>query len=107
MDYVAIHAYGRLEVFDDPALLLDVVTRLTDRHESPRPAPWAVSDAPPDFVQGMLRGIVGLRLPISRLEGKIKMSQNRPEADQSGVIDGLRLDGQEDMAEAVVSAIGR
>jgi transcriptional regulator len=106
-NYVAIHAYGRLEVFDDPALLLDVVTRLTDRHESPRAAPWAVSDAPPDFVQGMLRGIVGIRLPISRLEGKIKMSQNRPGADQSGVIDGLRLDGQEDMAEAVVTAIGR
>jgi transcriptional regulator len=106
-NYVAIHAYGRLEVFEDPALLLDVVTRLTDRHESPRSAPWAVSDAPPDFVQGMLRGIVGIRLPISRLEGKIKMSQNRPAADQSGVIDGLRSDGQEDMAEAVVSATGR
>jgi transcriptional regulator len=104
-NYVAIHAYGRLEAFDDPALLLDVVTRLTDRHESPRAAPWAVSDAPSDFVQGMLRGIVGIRLPIARLEGKIKMSQNRPAADQSGVIDGLRLDGAADVAEAVVTAI--
>jgi transcriptional regulator len=106
-NYVAIHAYGRLEAFDDPALLLDVVTRLTNHHESPRAAPWAVSDAPADFVQGMLRGIVGIRLPIARLEGKVKMSQNRPAADQSGVIGGLRLDGQDDIAEAVASATGR
>lgn len=105
-NYVAIHAYGRLETFDDPALLLDAVTRLTDRHEVPRAAPWAVADAPADFVQGMLRGIVGIRLPIGRLEGKIKMSQNRPAADRSGVIDGLRRDGHELMAEAVVSATG-
>jgi transcriptional regulator len=104
-NYTAIHASGRLEAFDDPALLLDVVTRLTNLHESPRAAPWAVSDAPDDFVQGMLRGIVGIRLPIARLEGKVKMSQNRPAADQAGVIDGLRLDGREDIAEAVVSAL--
>jgi transcriptional regulator len=103
-NYVAIHAYGRLEAFDDPALLLDVVTRLTDQHESPRAVPWAVSDAPDGFVQGMLRGIVGVRLPIARLEGKVKMSQNRPAADRSGVIDGLRLDDRGDMAEAVVAA---
>ncbi len=106
-NYVAIHAYGRLETFEDPSLLLEVVTRLTDTHESPRTAPWAVSDAPPDFVQGMLRGIYGIRLPIARLEGKIKMSQNRPAADRSGVIDGLRQDGQEDLAEAVVTATSR
>jgi transcriptional regulator len=105
-NYVAIHAYGRLEAFDDPALLLDVVTRLTHRHESPRAAPWAVSDAPVDFVQGMLRGIIGIRLPIARLEGKAKMSQNRPPADQIGVVDGLRQDGQADLAEAVAAATG-
>ena len=103
-NYVAIHAYGRLETFDDPALLLDVVTRLTDLHELPRAAPWAVSDAPGSFVQGMLRGIVGVRLPIARLEGKFKMSQNRPAPDQSGVIDGLRLDGRDAIAEAVAAA---
>ena len=106
-NYVAIHAYGRLEAFDDPALLLDAVTRLTDRHESPRAAPWAVSDAPADFIEAMLRGIVGIRLPIGRLEGKIKMSQNRPPADQSGVIDGLQQDGHAAVAEEVFSATGR
>jgi transcriptional regulator len=103
-NYTAIHAYGTLEVFNDPAELLDVVTRLTNRFETRRAQPWAVTDAPGDFVQGMLRGIVGLRLPIARLEGKIKMSQNRPATDLPGVVEGLRLDGQEDLAQAVVRA---
>ncbi len=103
-NYVAIHAYGTLETFDDPVRLLDVVTRLTDLHETPRAQPWGVTDAPDDFIQVMLRGIIGIALPIVRLEGKVKMSQNRPAADQSGVIDGLRLDGQDDLAAAVVRA---
>jgi transcriptional regulator len=106
-NYAAVHAYGTLEVFDDPDRLLSVVTRLTNLHETPRAQPWAVSDAPSDFVQGMLRGIVGIALPITRLEGKVKMSQNRPAADQAGVIDGLRLDGQDGLAEAVVQATSR
>jgi transcriptional regulator len=105
-NYSAIHAYGTLEFFDDPVRLLEVVTRLTERHETPRAAPWAVSDAPADFVQGMLRGIVGLSLRITRLEGKVKMSQNRPAADISGVIDGLRHDEQPDLALAVEQATG-
>jgi transcriptional regulator len=103
-NYTAVHAYGTLEVFDDPARLLEVVTRLTNRYETPRPQPWAVADAPDDFVQGMLRGIVGIALPIARLEGKVKMSQNRPAADQTGVITGLRLDGQDALADAVARA---
>jgi transcriptional regulator len=103
-NYAAIHAYGTLEAFDDPARLLAVVTRLTNRHETPRAQPWAVSDAPDDFVQVMLRGIVGIALPIVRLEGKVKMSQNRPAADIGGVVGGLRLDGHDGLAEAVVRA---
>ncbi|TGE00226.1 FMN-binding negative transcriptional regulator [Methylobacterium nonmethylotrophicum] len=88
-NYVAVHAYGPAEFFDDPARLLAVVTRLTARHEGGRPAPWAVADAPADFVAAQLRGIVGLRLPITRLEGKRKMSQNRDAADRAGVAAGL------------------
>lgn len=103
-NYAAVHAYGTLEVFDDPVRLLDVVTRLTVRNETPRAQPWAVSDAPDDFVQGMLRGIVGISLPIARLEGKVKMSQNRPATDVAGVVDGLRQDGRDDLADAVVKA---
>jgi len=106
-NYTAIHAYGTLEVFDDPARLLAVVTRLTNQYETSRSAPWAVSDAPDDFVQGMLRGIVGISLPIARLEGKVKMSQNRPAADQTGVIDGLRADGQSGLAAAVAQAVAK
>jgi transcriptional regulator len=103
-NYAAIHAYGTLEAFDDPARLLEVVTRLTRRHEKVRTKPWAVSDAPEDFVRRMLRSIVGIALPITRLEGKMKMSQNRPAADIEGVIDGLRQDGQDALATAVIRA---
>ncbi len=88
-NYVAVHAYGPVQFFDDAARLLAVVTRLTDLHEGERPAPWAVTDAPADFIQAQLRGIVGLRMPITRLEGKRKMSQNRPASDRAGVAAGL------------------
>jgi transcriptional regulator len=88
-NYVAVHAYGTVSFFDDPARLLDLVTRLTDLHEGARAAPWAVGDAPADFVQAQLKGIVGLRLPVARLEGKRKMSQNRSEADRACVAAGL------------------
>ena len=88
-NYIAVHAYGPVEFFDDPGRLLDVVTRLTRLHEADRPEPWAVSDAPDRFVQAQLRGIVGMRLPIARAEAKSKMSQNRNEADRAGVAAGL------------------
>ncbi|WP_027146484.1 FMN-binding negative transcriptional regulator [Mesorhizobium sp. WSM3626] len=88
-NYAAVHAYGPVEFFDDADRLLEVVTRLTNLHEGARAAPWAVSDAPPDFIQSQLRGIVGLRMPVIRLEGKRKMSQNRNAADRAGVTAGL------------------
>ena len=68
---------------------MQVVTRLTSIHETPRAEPWAVSDAPGDFVAAQLRGIVGLRIPVTRFEGKRKMSQNRPETDRVRVAAGL------------------
>jgi transcriptional regulator len=88
-NYQAVHAYGPAEFFDDPERLLDAVTRLTNLHEGTRAQRWAVDDAPPEFVRAQLRGIVGLRIPITRLEGKRKMSQNRPLADRLGVAEGL------------------
>lgn len=88
-NYQAVHAYGRAEFFEDPERLLDAVTRLTNLHEGTRAQPWAVDDAPPEFVRAQLRGIVGLRIPVTRLEGKRKMSQNRPLADRRGVAEGL------------------
>ncbi|KMO41944.1 transcriptional regulator [Methylobacterium variabile] len=104
-NYVAVHAYGPAEFFDDPARLLAVVTRLTERHEGARPAPWAVADAPADFVAAQLRGIVGLRLTITRLEGKRKMSQNRSAEDRAGVAAGLAAG--EDAARRVAPLIPR
>lgn len=106
-NYVAIHATGPLEMFDDPDRLLDVVTRLTERHEADRPTPWAVADAPADFVTGMLKGIVGVALPITRLEGKAKLSQNRSSADQARVISGLRADGHHTLADAMAGIAPR
>jgi transcriptional regulator len=88
-NYAAVHAYGRLEVVDDPTWLLAHVGELTRQQEAPYAAPWATSDAPESFLAAMVRGIVGVRLPISRLEGKAKMSQNRPEPDRAGVVEGL------------------
>lgn len=88
-NYVAVHAYGPVEFFQDPERLLDVVTRLTRKHEAARAKPWAVSDAPADFIAAQLRGIVGIRIPVVRFEGKRKMSQNRPMADRVGVAAGL------------------
>jgi transcriptional regulator len=100
-NYVAIHAYGPIDFFDDAERLRDVVTRLTERQETPRAEPWAVSDAPPDYIEGMLKGIVGFALPIARLDGKWKMSQNRPAVDRAGVIAGLEADGRQDVAELI------
>ncbi|MBY6266638.1 FMN-binding negative transcriptional regulator (plasmid) [Azospirillum sp. 412522] len=88
-NYIAVHAYGPAEFFDDADRLLEVVTRLTDLHEGRRAAPWAVADAPVDFIRAQLRGIVGLRLPITRIQGKRKMSQNRSAEDRAGVAAGL------------------
>jgi transcriptional regulator len=88
-NYVAVHAHGPVEFFHDPDRLLDAVTRLTKLYEQPRAAPWAVTDAPADFIAAQLRGIVGVRMPVTRLEGKRKMSQNRNAADRAGVAAGL------------------
>ena len=100
-NYVAIHAHGPVEFFDDTERLRDVVTRLTEREEQARADPWAVSDAPAAFIDGMLKGIVGFALPIARLEGKWKMSQNRPAQDRAGVVAGLERQGREDVAALV------
>jgi transcriptional regulator len=81
-NYIAVHAYGPVEFFEDADRLLEVVTRLTNLHEQSRAKPWAVSDAPETFIKAQLRGIVGMRLPISRIEGKWKMSQNRSAEDR-------------------------
>ncbi|MFC5067032.1 FMN-binding negative transcriptional regulator [Flaviflagellibacter deserti] len=103
-NYVAVHAYGPVEFFDDPDRLLDAVTRLTDLYEQPRSERWRVDDAPENFIRAQLRGIVGLRLPITRIEGKEKMSQNRNEADREGVAAGL-ADSESQMDRVVAERV--
>ncbi len=95
-NYAAVHAYGPVEFFEDADRLLDIVTRLTDLYEKPRAEAWAVTDAPPQFIQAQLRGIIGVRIPLTRVDGKRKMSQNRPEADRIGVANGLATSDRPD-----------
>lgn len=88
-NYLAVHAYGPAEVIHEAEPLLAIVSRLTDRHEQGRSEPWKVTDAPADYIEGMLRAIVGIRLPIARLQGARKLSQNRSGHDIDGVREGL------------------
>ncbi|MFP6847617.1 MAG: FMN-binding negative transcriptional regulator [Pseudomonas sp.] len=88
-NYISVQAHGRAEVFDDPERLLQLVSRLSALYEADRPQPWAVSDAPREYIDSMLRAIVGFALPIQRLEGKWKLGQNRSQADQAGMREGL------------------
>ena len=89
-NYVTVHFTGTLTVHRDPDWLRDVVTRLTERHEAGRRHPWAVSDAPPGYLEGQLRGIVGVELDIATVEAKHKLSQNRGADDRAAVIAALR-----------------
>ena len=88
-NYLMVQARGRFRAIDDKAWLRAFVTRLTDRHEGDRAAPWAVSDAPADYIETMLGAIVGIEIVLSSLVGKWKVSQNRPAADRAGVAAGL------------------
>ncbi|WP_060477274.1 MULTISPECIES: FMN-binding negative transcriptional regulator [Pseudomonas] len=88
-NYLAVHAYGTAEVIHDAAPLLQIVSRLTERHEQGRSQPWKVSDAPAGYLDGMMRAIVGIRLPVARLQGARKLSQNRSAQDIAGVREGL------------------
>lgn len=106
-NYIAIHAYGSVEFFEDPERLLDVVTRLTNLHEQARPDRWAVTDAPTDFIKAQLRGIVGLRMPITKLDGKRKISQNRNAADRVGVIEGLAISDRPEDREVAALIPGK
>jgi transcriptional regulator len=92
-NYVAVHAHGMLRAIDDAQWLRAQLEELVVQHESTETAAWKISDAPPDYIEAMLRGIVGIELKITRLEGKWKASQNHPAANREGVIEGLRKRG--------------
>jgi transcriptional regulator len=102
-NYAVVQAYGRLTVIEDAGWLGEQVRSLTDRHEAARPAPWAVADAPENFVRAQLKGIVGIEIAIDRIEAKWKVSQNRNEADRAGVTEGLL--GEEDEAARAMASL--
>ena len=104
-NYAAVHAYGRPQVMQDKDWLRRHVGELTAQQETAEPKPWALTDAPESFVDVMLRGIVGFRFDIARLEGKWKMSQNREMRDRVTTADGLEKRGQNE--DAQVAAVIR
>jgi transcriptional regulator len=108
-NYAVVHAYGRLQSIEDQDWLLAHVGELSNQQEAPYAERWSTTDAPADFLERQTRGIVGLTLSITRLEGKIKMSQNRDVPDREGVVRGLaeRAQGDDAATAALVQKFTR
>jgi transcriptional regulator len=100
-NYVTVHFTGPVTFHRDPEWLRGLVTRLTTKYEGQREEPWHVTDAPPAFIDGQLRGIVGVELTVTRVEAKAKLSQNRGAADRAGAIEGLH--GEDDPGSAEIA----
>jgi transcriptional regulator len=100
-NYEAVHVRGRLSWFSEPTRLTEVLERLTARFEAGSPEPWRISDAPGDYVAGLMGGIVGVEVAITGITAKRKLSQNKSEADRSGVVAGLEAAGEAAVAAAM------
>lgn len=101
-NYVVVQAWGKPQVIDDPEWLRGQIHELTSKQESTRDEPWKVADAPEQFIASQIRGIVGLEISIGRIEGKWKVSQNRPQGDRETVVNGIATEGRSsDMARLV------
>jgi len=92
-NFAMVQVRGKPQVLDDADWILEQIEQLTNNHEHGRPHPWKVTDAPEDFIAAQLKGIVGIEIPISSIEGKWKVSQNRLPEDRRGVVEGLRAEG--------------
>ncbi len=109
-NYAVVHAHGRLISHDDEKWLRGLLGRLTERMEAPQPNPWKMGDAPQDYLQQLLGGIVGIEIEVSRLVGKWKVSQNRLPVDRNGAAAGLRATGEPEavaMADLIVKTAER
>jgi transcriptional regulator len=93
--YIVVHAHGQARIMDDRDWMLSLVNELTDQREAPRDEAWKVSDAPDDYIEVMLRGIVGVELEVERLEGVWKLNQHRPMEDRHSAVSGLTGSGSE------------
>jgi transcriptional regulator len=105
-NYVSVHARGRLRVVDDPLWIRAQLDGLTAQNERGLEHPWRVEDAPADFIAGLIAAVVGIEITISTLQGKWKVSQNRPFADRVSVAAALRRGGDETMADLVLERGG-
>lgn len=92
-NYTAVHAHGVARAVEDPQRILHILNRLTQHHEAGQARPWQVSDAPQDYIDKMLRAIVGIEIPVQRWVGKWKVSQNKQPPEQQGVVAGLKDKG--------------
>lgn len=98
-NYAVVHAYGPITLNEDPAWLLTHLHTLTAQHEAASPTPWRVSDAPSDYIASQIKGIIGVEIPIRRLEGKWKVSQNKSDRTRNAIQRGLAdLDTPESLA---------
>jgi transcriptional regulator len=95
-NYVDVHVYGTARLVEDADWLRRFLRRLSERHEARNPDPWRTQDLPETYLEGMLKGIIGLDIAVTRLEGKYKLSQNRPAADRPGVIAALEAQSDAD-----------
>jgi transcriptional regulator len=98
-NYATVMAWGAPRVTDDQEWLRRQISALTESREASRTAPWSVGDAPPEYVAAQMKGIVGIEIPIYRIEGKWKMSQNRSESDRAGIVAGFREQGGDQSLE--------
>lgn len=103
-NYEVVHIHGRLTVMDEAKFVRGVVARLTREHEATEPRPWKMGDSPPDYIDGMLRAIVGIEIEVKRIEGKAKLSQNRENRDRLNAADVLITHGNDDLARAMRNA---
>ena len=103
-NYEVVHAHGRLRLVDDEKFVRGIVARLTRRHEATGPKPWRMGEAPADYLDQMLRAIVGVEIEVVRLEGKRKLSQNREARDVDGAVRALQERGQEALSSAMSGA---
>lgn len=103
-NYMVVHAYGPMKIIDDATWIRAQLERLSRHHEAGRARPWTLDDAPADYIEKLLRAIIGIEIPISRLSGKWKVSQNQPEVNRAGVVQGLREEDG-DVARAMAEAV--
>ncbi|CAM3111990.1 FMN-binding negative transcriptional regulator [Cupriavidus taiwanensis] len=104
-NYEVVHAHGTLTVRDDERFVRGLVARLTRRHEAAEAAPWKMGDAPPEFLDALLRGIVGLEIAVTSLVGKRKLSQNKDTRDRLGAADTLQARGCDELAQSMRNAV--